>query len=81
MIKKNNRIFNNLYGFESPYLKYASKRGDWKDTKKILKNQPSDLIDIVTKSGLRGRGGAGFSTTGDGVGVTVLPPPLSKSPN
>jgi NADH-quinone oxidoreductase subunit F len=62
MIKKNNRIFNNLYGFDSPYLKYASKRGDWKDTKKILKNQPSDLIDIVTKSGLRGRGGAGFST-------------------
>ena len=62
MIKKNNRIFNNLYGFESPYLKYASKRGDWKDTKKILKNKPSDLIDIVTKSGLRGRGGAGFST-------------------
>ena len=57
MIKKNDRIFNNLYGFESPYLKYASKRGDWKDTKKILKNKPSEIIDIVIKSGLRGRGG------------------------
>ena len=62
MIKKNDRIFNNLYGFESPYLKYASKRGDWKDTKKILKNKPSEIIDIVIKSGLRGRGGLGFST-------------------
>ena len=54
MIKKNDRIFNNLYGFESPYLKYASKRGDWKDTKKILKNKPSEIIEIVIKSGLRG---------------------------
>ena len=34
MIKKDNRIFNNLYGFESPYLKFALKRGDWKDIKK-----------------------------------------------
>ena len=62
MIKKDNRIFKNLYGFESPYLKYALKRGDWKDIKKILKKDPSVIIDEIIKSGLRGRGGAGFST-------------------
>ena len=34
MIKKNNRIFTNLYGFESPFLKCATKRGDWSGIKK-----------------------------------------------
>ncbi|MAZ46303.1 MAG: NADH-quinone oxidoreductase subunit F [Rickettsiales bacterium] len=38
------------------------KRGDWKDTKKILKKTPQDIISIIKESGLRGRGGAGFST-------------------
>ena len=52
MIKKNNRIFTNLYGFESPFLKCATKRGDWSGIKKILKNKPSFIIDQITKSGL-----------------------------
>ena len=62
MIKKNDIIFSNLYGFKSPLIGEASKRGDWKDTKKILKKKPDDIIQEITKSGLRGRGGAGFST-------------------
>ncbi len=62
MIKKDNIIFKNLYGRDDPFLKSAMKRGDWKDTKKILKKTPQDIISIIKESGLRGRGGAGFST-------------------
>ena len=62
MIKKDNIIFKNLYGRNDPFLKSAIQRGDWKDTKKILKKKPQDIIDIIKESGLRGRGGAGFST-------------------
>ncbi len=62
MIKKDNIIFKNLYGRNDPFLKSAIQRGDWKDTKKILKKKPQDIIDIIKQSGLRGRGGAGFST-------------------
>ena len=62
MIKKDNIIFKNLYGRNDPFLKSAIQRGDWKDIKKILKKNPQDIIDIIKESGLRGRGGAGFST-------------------
>ncbi len=62
MIKKDNIIFKNLYGRDNPFLKSAMQRGDWKDIKKILKKDPQDIINIIKESGLRGRGGAGFST-------------------
>ncbi len=62
MIKKDNLIFKNLYGRNDPFLKSALQRGDWKDIKKILKKDPQEIINIIKESGLRGRGGAGFST-------------------
>ena len=62
MIKKDNIIFKNLYGRNDPFLKSSMQRGDWKDIKKILKKTPQDIINIIKQSGLRGRGGAGFST-------------------
>ena len=37
MLKKEDRIFSNLYGFESPSLAGAKKRGDWSNTRDILK--------------------------------------------
>jgi NADH-quinone oxidoreductase subunit F len=56
------RIFTNLYGFQSFGLKAAQKRGDWDGTKKLLEAGPEAIIDSIKASGLRGRGGAGFPT-------------------
>jgi NADH-quinone oxidoreductase subunit F len=56
------RIFTNVYGFQSPYLKAAKQRGDWDDTKKLMQAGQDPIIDVIKASGLRGRGGAGFPT-------------------
>ncbi|ALA61426.1 NADH-quinone oxidoreductase subunit NuoF [Rickettsia amblyommatis] len=62
MLKEEDKIFTNLHGQQSHDLKSSKKRGDWEDTKALLDKGRDFIVEEVKKSGLRGRGGAGFST-------------------
>ena len=62
MLKAEDRIFANLAGQQTADLKAAKARGDWDQTKNLLDKGPAWIINEIKISGLRGRGGAGFST-------------------
>jgi NADH-quinone oxidoreductase subunit F len=56
------RIFTNLNGEGEASFFASTRRGDWERIKEILEKGPEWILGEVTASGLRGRGGAGFST-------------------
>ena len=62
MLQPQDKIFTNLHGEQNFDLQNSQKRGDWDETKAILSKGRDWIIEEVKKSGLRGRGGAGFST-------------------
>ncbi len=62
MLQEKDKIFTNLDGSQGFDLANAKKRSDWTQTKDFILKGRDWLIEEVKKSGLRGRGGAGFST-------------------
>lgn len=62
MLKEQDKIFINLKGAFGKSLQDSKKRGDWDNTVSILSLGSEKIIEQVKDSGLRGRGGAGFST-------------------
>ena len=62
MLKKEDKIFKNLYNEFGWEIDQSIKRDDWKDTKKLISKGREWIINEVKTSELRGRGGAGFST-------------------
>jgi len=78
MLKDQDRIFTNIYGFEDTSLKAAKKRGDWSRTKSLLSRGREKIIDEVRNSELRGRGGAGFGT---GMKWSFMPKEVGDRPH
>ncbi|MDP1723539.1 MAG: NADH-quinone oxidoreductase subunit NuoF [Alphaproteobacteria bacterium] len=62
MLQDKDRIFQNLYGLHDWRIKAAQSRGAWVGTKDLILKGRDWIIDEMKKSGLRGRGGAGFPT-------------------
>lgn len=62
MLSDQDRVFTNLYGLEDWHLPAARARGDWDNTAELLSRGRESIVAEVKNSGLRGRGGAGFST-------------------
>ncbi|MEO3431784.1 NADH-quinone oxidoreductase subunit NuoF [Inquilinus sp. CAU 1745] len=62
MLRDEDRIFTNLYGWQDWGLEASRKRGVWDNTKALIELGREKIIEEVKASGLRGRGGAGFPT-------------------
>ena len=78
MLADKDRIFTNLYGFGDWRLKGAQARGAWDNTKGLLEKGKDWVISEMKASGLRGRGGAGFST---GLKWSFMPKPDPARPS
>jgi len=62
MLHDKDRIFTNIYGLNDKSLKGVQSRGGWDNTKDLVAKGREWIVDEMKASGLRGRGGAGFST-------------------
>ena len=62
MLHDRDRIFTDIYGEKGPHLEAAKARGDYDGLKDLILMGREAIVDAVKKSGLRGRGGAGFPT-------------------
>ncbi|WP_022699589.1 NADH-quinone oxidoreductase subunit NuoF [Oceanicaulis alexandrii] len=78
LLQDQDRIFTNLYGRHDWRLEGAKQRGHWNATKDILDQGRDWIIDEMKKSGLRGRGGAGFPT---GLKWSFMPKEVGARPH
>lgn len=78
ILEDKDRIFLNLYGLQDWTLEGAKKRGAWNATKDMLDLGRDWIIANVKNSGLRGRGGAGFST---GLKWSFMPKEVKDRPH
>jgi NADH-quinone oxidoreductase subunit F len=77
-LEDKDRIFTNLHGAHDWGLEGAKARGVWNGTDLMLAQTPEWICEQIKASGLRGRGGAGFST---GVKWTFMPKQESERPH
>ncbi len=78
MLRDEDRIFTNLYGWMDSGLAGARKRGDWQNTAKLLQLGHNEIVERIKASGLRGRGGAGFPT---GLKWSFMPKEVGARPH
>ena len=78
MLNDKDRIFTNIYGWQGADLSSAKARGDWDNTKALIKLGHEEVIERVKASGLRGRGGAGFPT---GLKWSFMPKEVKDRPH
>ncbi len=78
MLQDKDRIFQNIYGLKGTGLDVAKSLGDWRDTASLIAKGRDWIIDEVKNSGLRGRGGAGFST---GMKWSFMPKEVGDRPH
>ncbi len=78
MLKDQDRIFQNIYGLKGQGLAFAQSIGDWSNTAELMQKGRDWVIEEVKSSGLRGRGGAGFST---GLKWSFMPKEVGERPH
>jgi len=78
LLQDKDRIFTNLYGRHDWRLEAAKQRGCWNGTREMLEQGRDWIIENVKKSGLRGRGGAGFPT---GLKWSFMPKEVGARPH
>lgn len=79
IIKDKDRIFPNILKKEPISFEFSVKSGDWKDSSSLIEKGSDWIINEIKSSGLRGRGGAGFST---GLKWSFVPKPdISNKPH
>ena len=77
--KNNQTILSYNHQHDSTSIKVALTNGAYGGLRKALGMQPDEVTEVVTKSGLRGRGGAGFPA---GVKWNFMPKePTPERPN